>query len=319
MRRRLAMSAFGWAGAGSRSSSHLARHGHLRAAAGAQAEHSAAAVLHQGTGRGKASPAWRGSAHSILARSPPWLESIGDEDGELYHRGAALSRLNISDFRAVLWYILKDAAHEKPTSDFRRRLALRDRGRRLGRPDRPRPAPAGRHAQAPTRRRSRRCIPTGVPPATTCPSRRKRATPRAEWQRTVNTMLTKYHASDSITSPEAAQIVDYLATFAPKPSAPAAGGAAATRGRRTKTDVWTDAPAATASSTLSRPPRWPAWPRWGRGRQAPPRLVGRVGTARRGRSGRPRHGRRVPLGPLRPAVGSGGHGPQPGRARPVSD
>lgn len=39
---------------------------------------------------------------------------------------------------------------------------------------------------------------------------------RAEWQRTVSTMLTKYHASDEIAPAEAAQIVDYLATFAPK-------------------------------------------------------------------------------------------------------
>lgn len=38
---------------------------------------------------------------------------------------------------------------------------------------------------------------------------------RAQWQRVVTQMLTRYHASDEITSPEAAQIVDYLATFAP--------------------------------------------------------------------------------------------------------
>ncbi len=69
---------------------------------------------------------------------------------------------------------------------------------------------------------------------------------RAEWQRTVNTMLNKYHASDSIAPAEAAQIVDYLATFAPKTSAGNRGG-----GRQpsdpwaTDTlDVWTDAPAA---------------------------------------------------------------------------
>jgi len=68
---------------------------------------------------------------------------------------------------------------------------------------------------------------------------------RPEWQRTVSTMLNKYHASESIAPAEAAQIVDYLATFAPKK---AAGG----RNRRpadpwaTDTlDVWTDAPAAT--------------------------------------------------------------------------
>lgn len=65
---------------------------------------------------------------------------------------------------------------------------------------------------------------------------------RAEWQRTVNTMLTKYHASDEIAPPEATQIVDYLATFAPKPSAGT--------GRRSRDpwatdalDVWTTAPA----------------------------------------------------------------------------
>ncbi len=71
---------------------------------------------------------------------------------------------------------------------------------------------------------------------------------RAEWQRTVNTMLTKYHASDSIAPAEAAQIVDYLATFAPTTAAMAAGAAAGasrpTPGRPTPLDVWTDAPAA---------------------------------------------------------------------------
>ncbi|MGO8669920.1 MAG: c-type cytochrome [Capsulimonadaceae bacterium] len=37
---------------------------------------------------------------------------------------------------------------------------------------------------------------------------------RDEWQRTVNLMLDRYGASDSISPAEAAQIVDYLATFA---------------------------------------------------------------------------------------------------------
>ena len=32
-------------------------------------------------------------------------------------------------------------------------------------------------------------------------------------------MLNRYHASDSIAPAEAAQIVDYLATFAPTPDA----------------------------------------------------------------------------------------------------
>jgi hypothetical protein len=41
---------------------------------------------------------------------------------------------------------------------------------------------------------------------------------REEWQTTVQRMLTKYKASDEITTAEAEEIVDYLATFAPKPS-----------------------------------------------------------------------------------------------------
>ncbi len=63
---------------------------------------------------------------------------------------------------------------------------------------------------------------------------------RAEWQRTVNTMLTKYHASDEITPPEAALIVDYLATFAPKQTGGRSSDPWATDG----TDVWTDVPSA---------------------------------------------------------------------------
>jgi mono/diheme cytochrome c family protein len=65
---------------------------------------------------------------------------------------------------------------------------------------------------------------------------------RAEWQRTVNTMLNKYHASESIAPGEAAQIVDYLATFAPKQ---ARGGGHSSDPWATDTaDVWTDAPQA---------------------------------------------------------------------------
>jgi mono/diheme cytochrome c family protein len=41
---------------------------------------------------------------------------------------------------------------------------------------------------------------------------------RAQWQSTVNRMLDQHHASDSISPVQAAQIVDYLATFAPEPS-----------------------------------------------------------------------------------------------------
>lgn len=75
------------------------------------------------------------------------------------------------------------------------------------------------------------------------PKPEEKAYTRREWQRTVTTMLTKYHASDSIAPGEATQIVDYLATFAPKtggrnqrPSDPWATDTL---------DVWTDAPAAT--------------------------------------------------------------------------
>jgi len=75
------------------------------------------------------------------------------------------------------------------------------------------------------------------------PAPQEKGYTRAEWQRTVNTMLTKYHASDEITPPEAAQIVDYLATFAPKAQAGTGSGQRdpwATDG----SDVWTDAPTA---------------------------------------------------------------------------
>ena len=79
------------------------------------------------------------------------------------------------------------------------------------------------------------------------PSPEEKGYTRAEWQRTVNTMLTKYHASDEIAPNEAAQIVDYLATFAPK----TATGNGRNGGSRSGdpwatdgTDVWTDTPRA---------------------------------------------------------------------------
>lgn len=75
---------------------------------------------------------------------------------------------------------------------------------------------------------------------------------RAEWQRTVSRMLNKHQASDSISPPQAAQIVDYLATFAPK-TASLNGGGRGGRNRDRNTDpwatdtadVWTEAPAQT--------------------------------------------------------------------------
>ena len=67
---------------------------------------------------------------------------------------------------------------------------------------------------------------------------------RPEWHRTVNTMLNKYHASDSISPTEAAQIVDYLATFAPKNNM-ASGRRGSNPWATDGLDVWTDAPTAT--------------------------------------------------------------------------
>ena len=68
---------------------------------------------------------------------------------------------------------------------------------------------------------------------------------RREWQRTVTTMLNKYHASESIAPGEAAQIVDYLATFAPKSAAGGRNQRPADPWATDTLDVWTDAPAAT--------------------------------------------------------------------------
>ncbi len=68
---------------------------------------------------------------------------------------------------------------------------------------------------------------------------------RREWQRTVTTMLTKYHASESIAPGEAVQIVDYLATFAPKTGAGGRNQQPADPWGTDTLDVWTAAPAAT--------------------------------------------------------------------------
>ncbi len=77
------------------------------------------------------------------------------------------------------------------------------------------------------------------------PKPEEKAYTRREWQRTVTTMLTKYHASDSIEPGEAAQIVDYLATFAPK-TGPGGRNQRPSDPWATDTlDVWTDAPAST--------------------------------------------------------------------------
>lgn len=65
---------------------------------------------------------------------------------------------------------------------------------------------------------------------------------RAEWSRTVSTMLTKYHASDEITPPQAAQIIEYLATFAPKQNG-GIGKHANDPWATDALDVWTASPA----------------------------------------------------------------------------
>ncbi len=68
---------------------------------------------------------------------------------------------------------------------------------------------------------------------------------RAQWQRIVNQMLTRYHASDEITPPEAVQIVDYLATFAPadSPRGNRLGQPSHDPWGTDPFDVWTDTPA----------------------------------------------------------------------------
>jgi len=75
------------------------------------------------------------------------------------------------------------------------------------------------------------------------PSPSEKGYSRGEWQRTVNTMLTKYHASDEISPPEATQIVDYLATFAPKQTGNG-GGRLSNPWATDGTDVWTEVPSA---------------------------------------------------------------------------
>lgn len=68
---------------------------------------------------------------------------------------------------------------------------------------------------------------------------------RAQWQRVVNQMLTRYHASDEITPPEAARIVDYLATFAPEAAARGGRGGQSSRDPwgTDPFDVWAETPA----------------------------------------------------------------------------
>ena len=79
----------------------------------------------------------------------------------------------------------------------------------------------------------------------------EKAYTRNEWERTVNKMLTKYGASDSICQPEAGQIIEYLATFAPK------GGANANRPvdrwATDAADVWTIDPSRTVVTNFESP------------------------------------------------------------------
>ena len=73
------------------------------------------------------------------------------------------------------------------------------------------------------------------------PSPAEKGYSRAEWSRTVGTMLTKYHASDEITPPQAAQIVEYLATFAPKQNS-GIGKHTSDPWTTDTLDVWTTSP-----------------------------------------------------------------------------
>jgi len=66
-----------------------------------------------------------------------------------------------------------------------------------------------------------------------------------EWSRTVTRMLTKYHASESITPPQAAQIVSYLGTFAPKTEAHRPGGKSSDPWATDSLDVWMEVPSTT--------------------------------------------------------------------------
>ena len=95
---------------------------------------------------------------------------------------------------------------------------------------------------------------------------------RAQWQRVVTQMLTRYHASDEITAPEAAQIVDYLATFAP--DAPAREDRAGPPGRdpwaTDAFDVWANAPAQSRVFNFEAGPGQPGLSAAGAGVPGPP-------------------------------------------------
>ena len=140
---------------------------------------------------------------------------------------------------------------------------------------------------------------------------------RREWQRTVTTMLTKYHASDSIAPGEAAQIVDYLATFAPK-TGPGGRNQRPSDPWATDTlDVWTDAPAATRVFNFASGGLGGIGP--GRLGDARPRpgLVRRRRQDRPRRHGRPRHRPELPGRPIRPPAGPRRPGAQRRRPRPL--
>lgn len=74
---------------------------------------------------------------------------------------------------------------------------------------------------------------------------------REGWQRTVDRMLNKYQASSSIAPNEAAEIVDYLATFAPKAGPDAASPT--NPWAASVDDVWRSQPTVTRIYTFSGP------------------------------------------------------------------
>ena len=123
---------------------------------------------------------------------------------------------------------------------------------------------------------------------------------RSEWQRTVNTMLTKYHASESIAPAEAAQIVDYLATFAPKTGTGGRSQRSTDPWGTDSLDVWTDAPNATRVFNFALGSLAGLAPVGAGDARPGPGLHRGNGQDRPRRHGRSRVRPELPRGPLRP-------------------
>lgn len=83
---------------------------------------------------------------------------------------------------------------------------------------------------------------------------------RAEWRRTVDTMLNKYKASDEISPTEADEIVDYLATFAPRDTG-ARGGGVDRQWAAEEDDVWFSDPTRSIMTNFEAPGELPSMTR----------------------------------------------------------